>query len=227
VDDLAAEMMALADTIGLTTSVEIGILFDQSLYLIAAGQAIAINAPRPRAQRALERRIIERYCALNLCDPERFEQALPEPAPPPRAAMPRWQFTQGAGPVCETEDGLTFQFATTEDLRRKHQACAQVVVELARLAHALTREQANGTSIDWHALTISAPSDAGSLAVVTLNQHGGALRMRLPALAAGPEPFTTLRPWLVAKVRGTPYHLVVIHAETLMDSVRIPAWEVQ
>jgi hypothetical protein len=227
VSDLAAEMMALADSIGLTRPVEIVILFDQSLYLVAAGQAVVINAPRPREQRALERRIIERYCALNMCDPERFEQALPEPAPAPRAAMPRWQFTQGAGPVCETEDGLSFQFSTTEDLRRKRQACAQVVAELDRLAHALTREQANGTAIDWDALAIARPSDTDSLAVVNLNHHGGALRMDLPALAAGPEPFSSLRPWLAAKVRGTPYHLVVIHAEALMDSVPLPGGEVQ
>ena len=218
VEGLATEHAALAATITPATPVELDVGPDGIVQLAVSGTPVMLSGPRPREQAALEQRILAHYCSFNLCDPTALEaisaSALPasvSSSPMPMdAAGTHWSFS-AAGPICASGDGLEFQFENTEALRQRRIACATLVAELQRLAEALTRQSVAGVDIDWNALVIVPPGEA-ELQTLVLNTRGAQLRLGIPGLAALPDLFQTVRPWLAAKVRGQPYHLVVLNA---------------
>lgn len=232
IDNLAREYATLADTVTPFTPVTLRTGPDRVLYLNVAGKPIAVSGPRPREQAALERRILARYCQLNLCDPDSFAAIVDPTAPSfisgtatqssasmrivphqPHAAT-YWSFSP-AGPVCATDDGLEFQFTSADDLGQKRAACTAVVAELNRLADMLKHQLSLGTHIDWASIEVrSVPGN--DLQQVTLNHAGGELFLRLDTLASVPELVALTRPWLAARARGDRYHLVVPHADRHM-----------
>jgi len=212
VEALAVEYAALADSLTPGTPVQIIIGTGDNLHLIVDGRPVVVSNPRMREQAAFAQRIITHFCALNRCeglldDPE-ITAATPVVS---GSAIPQWQFSQDTGPVCSTADGLEFQFMNAENLRQKREVCTRIVAELDMLAAALTRDIADGKRVDWGKLAIHPVPDGYEQ--VTLNSEGDYLRLPLPALVARAELFTLLRPWLAAKVKGTPYAFVVLHAE--------------
>lgn len=233
IDALARDYAALADTITPYTPVGLRVGPDRMVYMNIAGTAVAVSGPRPREQAALERRILARYCLLNLCDPEAFAALADPTAPATEGAMGTapmmhivphrpgaatyWSFSP-AGPVCATHDKLEFQFTSADDLRHKRAACAAVVADLDRLADALRHAIANGARIDWEAITVRDSADDG-LQRITLNHTGGEMFLRLDTLARVPELVTLTRPWLAARSRGDPYHLVILHADRYMARI--------
>lgn len=231
IDNLAREYALLAESITAYTPVGLRVGPDRVVYMNVAGIPVAVSGPRPREQAALERRILARYCALNLCDPDTFAAIADPTAPPsapgaepgmritprPPAAATYWSFSP-AGPVCATDDGLEFQFVSSEDLGRKRAACAAVVGELQRLADALKHQQALGARIDWEAIKVRAVTD-NALHQVTYNHTGGEFFLRLDTLADVPELVTLTRPWLAARSDGRRYHLVILHADRHMARI--------
>lgn len=218
VEDLAADMAALAARVTPLTPVEVRIGPDNGVQLIVEGRPMLVNSPRPREQRALERRVIERFCSLNLCSADLLEEAVPAQTPPASAAAaPLWSFSR-AGPVCSTDNGLEFQFDSPSDLREKRSACTAVVAQLEHLAEAVAHDIAEGARIDWNALALIATSDPERQRL-RLNREGDELQVRAPALLAAPELFALTRSWLAARVRGERYHLVILHADRLMAAL--------
>lgn len=215
VEDLAADMAALAARVTPLTPVEVRIGPDGGVHLIVEGRPVLVNSPRPHEQRALERRVIDRFCSLNLCTADLLEDALPAAVPSaPAAAAPLWSFSR-AGPVCATGNGLEFQFDSTADLHEKRIACAAVVAELEHLAEAVAHSIAAGVRIDWNALALIATS-APDRQRLRLNRAQDELQVRAPALLATPELFALSRSWLAARVGGERHHLVILHADRLM-----------
>lgn len=231
IDNLASEYALLAESITPHTAVGLRIGPDRVVYLNIAGIPVAVSGPRPREQAALERRILARYCRLNLCAPETFAAIADPTAPPsvpgaepgmritprPPAAATYWSFSP-VGPVCATDDGLEFQFASSEDLGRKRAACAAVVAELQRLADALKDRQEQGARIDWEAVKVH-PAQDGAVERVVYNHTGGEFLLRLETLAGVPELVTLTRPWLAARSDGRRYHLVILHADRHMARI--------
>jgi len=215
VEQMASELSVLAETVTFATSVDIGISPGNHLYLIVDGRPVLVDGPKPREQRDLEQRIIERFCSLNLCDELLAESAALGSTPGPPAAPPMWRFSQQAGPVCATDDGLEFQFQDTQHLREKREACAQVVAELNLLAAEIGRQLELGVRVDWNTLSIRRLPGQFPHRVM-LSADGEYLQLSLPALAAMPEIFALVRPWLAARITGSRYRLVVINAERLL-----------
>ena len=226
IDTLAAEYAALAATITPLTPVDVSIGPDQDLHLSVASKPVVVAGPRPREQRALERRILENYCMLNLCDPDTYAIAPQNdnvgmtisvaPASPQSGGNPvntRWSFSP-IGPSCGTDDGLEFQFNNAESLRQKRALCSAIVTELQQLAMLISRQVLEGVVIDWNALRIEPIGNTSQQ--VNLNSQGNSIDLPLPYLVALPELFELARPWLAAKVRGETFHLVLINADRLM-----------
>lgn len=227
IDRLAREQSTLAASLTLATPVDISIGPDHDLHLTIAGKPVVIAGPRPREQAALERRILERYCNLNLCDPMALA-ALPSRNETHTiyslssssaitdldGTNTRWSFSP-AGPSCATGDGLEFQFTNADSLRQKRKLCAQIAAELQQLSAAIARQISMGITVDWNSLQVQAGTEPGIHRVV-LNNSGTNIELQLPNLNALPELFDMVRPWLVAKVHGEIYHLVVVNADRVM-----------
>lgn len=225
VEDLAGEMAALATRVTPLTPVEIRIGPDHGVQLIVEGRPVLVNSPRPREQRALERRVVERFCSLDLCTADLLEDVAPPTdgaQPTPRSVPPLWSFSR-VGPVCSTEDGLEFQFDSQAELREKRMACAAVVAELEHLAEAIARRLADGARIDWDTLALDATPDPQRQRL-RLDGDGGSIAVHTPALLATPQLFALLRPWLAARVRGERYHLVILHADRLLATLTGPGY---
>lgn len=226
IDNLAADYASLAATIIPMTPVDVSIGPDHDLHLTVNGKPVVVAGPRPREQAALERRILENYCTLNLCDPDTYANtavsmgsSIAISVSPyasdanGNAVVTRWSFSP-IGPSCGTDDGLEFQFTNADALRQKRTLCTAIVTELQQLAALITQQAADGIAIDWNALRIE---PIGSEAQqVNLNSGGTRIDMSLPFLVALPELFELARPWLAAKVRGEIFHLVLINADRLM-----------
>jgi hypothetical protein len=153
VENLASELDELAQTVTTQSSVHTGFGPGNSLYLIVDDKPVVISGPRTDDQADLEKRIVSRFCSLHPC-----KQLIPMPRPSDaepvvstRATKTHWSFSEDAGPICSTDDGLVFQFDNTSDLRRKREACARVVAELHLLAAEIIQRKKKGTRVNWKA----------------------------------------------------------------------------
>jgi len=214
VEAFADDLAALSDTIDSTTPVDIRTGPDNSIYLYVDGRPVIVNSPRGTGQVDFERRVQESFCRLQACDSLDLEPSEPLPQVGTRADAPRWSFSQQAGPVCLTDDGLEFQFGDMANLGRHREICAQVIAELNDLVDAIAVQQSQGVRVDWNYLVVR-PLAGETGQRVVLNGTGGEVRMALPVLATRPDLFRVVRPWLAAKAGGGSYHLVVINAERL------------
>ena len=128
-----------------------------------------------------------------------------------------WSFSQYAGPVCMTDDGLEFQFREMSGMKQKRAACSRVVAELYDLVYALARKRGQGNTVDWWALQIS--PIAGSEEHRVMLNTSAEIRLSLPGLAASKDLLRIVRPWLAARVNGEEFHLVVLNAGDLLQGV--------
>jgi hypothetical protein len=212
VDAYAAELRALANRVSPETALVIRTGPSNTVYLMIDGTPVMVNGPLAAQQAAFEQQIIERFCDLYLCEELLAGYQAPLPVSRPDKSVTQWSFSQNAGPVCSTADGLEFQFRDMENLSGYRAACARVVAELDTLARGIERSRSGGVRVDWNRLAIQAVPGSEHHQV-TLNTAGAAILAPLPGLAATPQLFTLLRPWLAARVSGKNYRLVVINAD--------------
>lgn len=217
VETLARDYTSLAASILPDTPVELSIGPEGSLYLIVSGRPVIASSPRMREQTAFEQRVIVRFCELNRCEgllDEPVAAAAAAYAPDISNAEVQWSFSQQAGPVCASGDGLEFQFLNMENLGPKRIACERAVAELNALAAAISREVASGIRMDWSRFVIQHLPDVDEQ--VMLNGTGDYLRLALPTLVARQELVHLVQPWLAAKTNGQHYTLVVLNAGRLL-----------
>jgi hypothetical protein len=222
VDSYAAKVRAMADAITSATPIEIIIGTDKSINLYVAGEPVILTGAFSGQQDVYEQRVIEQFCVLYLCERLLAELDLSVSGADvmvgKRASNAAyWSFSQYAGPVCMTEDGLEFQFREMSDINRKREACSQIVAELYALVDAIGRSRRRGVPVDWRNVEIYPIADSEGHRVV-LNT-GDEARLPLPGLAASRELFRIVRPWLAARVQGQDFHLVVLNAGHLMQGV--------
>ena len=220
VESLASELDELAQTVTTQSSVHIGFGPGNSLYLIVDDKPVVVSGPRTDDQADLENRIVLRFCSLHPC-----KQLIPMPGPSDaepvvstRATRTHWSFSEDVGPICSTDDGLVFQFDNASDLRRKREACARVVAELHLLAAEIIQRKKQGTRVNWKAMKIKT-LPLGVRHEIQLNNDGDALNLYVPALAAAPDLFMLLRPWLAANVSGVHHRAMISDAEILLPPV--------
>jgi hypothetical protein len=218
VEAYAAQMQALANGFTPDTRVRISVGAGNAVHVYVDGRPVIVTGVIDGQQAAYEQRVLERFCVLYLCAELLQQRQLAEPRQATAAAAAaavHWSFSQHAGPVCLTDDGLEFQFHDTSDLKRRRRACEQAVAELNVLAAAISRELAAGVRVDWNGLLIR--ELPGALRhQVRLNPEGATIELALPALALTPDLFRVLRPWLAARSAGSSYPLVVLNAEQLV-----------
>jgi len=222
VDSYAAKVKAMADAITPDTAIEVIIGNDKSITLYVAGAPVILTGAFSGQQDVYEQRVIEQFCVLYLCERllAELDLSMPETDVLTRKRATNaayWSFSQYAGPVCMTEDGLEFQFREMADVHRKRAACNQVVAELYALIDALVRSGNRGVPVDWGSMVVNPIADGDGHQVV-LN-GGDHIRLPLPGLAASPDLFRLVRPWLAARVQGQDFHLVLLNAGQLMQDV--------
>jgi hypothetical protein len=218
VERLAQDLAALGDSVTDSTPIQATVNRDNSVMLLLDGRPVEIDGPRIDDQAGLERRVMERFCSLHPCDSLLSETLAREPIALAPETMPHWSFGGETGPVCSTGDGLELHFRSSDDLRRKREACTRVVTELNTLVAEIQRYPGVGAQLDWDALTIDALPGADRHRVV-LSTAGDYFQAYLPALAATPDLMALVRPWLMAKVNGLEPQQVVIDAETLLPAL--------
>jgi thiol-disulfide isomerase/thioredoxin len=219
VDGYARKMSTLAESITTETPISITLGIDNSVHVYVDGQPVILTGAISGQQSVYEQRVVERFCMLYIC-----EDLLPEMEYSQRetaVALTQtdetrayWSFSQHAGPVCMTNDGLEFQFQQATDLGEKRGACTRAVAELSELAMAIAREQQQGVRVDWGALKVLAvPADEPQRVILAARAE---IHLPLPMLAESPELLKMVQPWLKARVRGEDYSLVVLNAGRLM-----------
>ncbi|MEN8803022.1 MAG: hypothetical protein ABF297_13710 [Thiogranum sp.] len=222
VDAYAADLTAVVNSVTGDTAIEIDIGPADGVALNIDGRPVMVSFPETRQQAVFERRVIERFCTIYRCEELIAEYHRPDLSPPVKNAAPLWSFSEQAGPVCATDDGLEFQFQDTVNLSQKRKACGQIVAELNALAGIIAENLSGGVRIDWNRLAIR-PLAGEDQHLVELDGQGGSIRMPLPALAATTQLFILVRPWLAAKVKGGGVRQVVINADRLMAPLLQPA----
>jgi len=215
VDAYAADLTAIVNSVTSDTPIEIEIGPADSVALNIDGRPVMVSFPKTRQQTVFEQRVIERFCNIYRCEELIAEYHRSDLSPRFKTAAPLWSFSELAGPVCATDDGLEFQFQDTVNLSQKRKACGQIVAELNTLAGIIAKNLSGGVGIDWNRLAIR-PLAGEDQHLVELDGRGGAIRMPLPALAATTQLFILVRPWLAAKVKGSGVRQVVINADRLM-----------
>jgi len=222
VDDYAVRMKALADAMTSATPIEVTVGVDSSVSLYVGGEMVIVTGVFIGQQASYEQRVIEQFCTLYQCERllARYELSVPaaDTITTKRASKAAyWSFSQYAGPVCMTDDGLEFQFRDMSGLGQKRVACSQIVAELYDLVDALARRHRQGIMVDWNALKIS-PIAGSEGHQIVLNTNDD-IRMPLPGLAASKDLFRMVRPWLAARATGREFHLVVLNAGHLMEEL--------
>jgi len=222
VDSYAAGMQARADAITTDTDIEIIVAANNSINLYLAGEPVILSGAFSGRQQAYEQRVTEQFCVLYLCERFLDEPDLPMPGKDVLAGKRTtnaayWSFSQYAGPVCMTADGLEFQFRDMTHMNRKRAACKQLVAELYALLDVLTRSHQRGVPLAWGSMEISPVGDSQAHQVVLPGSEP--VRLSLPGLAASKDLFRIVRPWLAARAQGQDFHLVVLNAGHLMQAV--------
>jgi hypothetical protein len=222
VDDYAAKMQAMADSITSATPIEIIIGANRSINLYVDGEPVIVTGAISGQQGDYEQRVMEQFCVLYLCERllADFDLLVPETAAITKKRSTNaayWSFSQYAGPVCMTDDGLEFQFREMSGMKQKRAACSRVVAELYDLVYALARRRDQGSMVDWRALQIS--PIAGSEEHQVMLNTSAEIRLPLPGLAASKDLLRIVRPWLAARVNGKEFHLVVLNAGDLLQGV--------
>jgi hypothetical protein len=222
VDAYAARIKAMADAITDATPVEISVGADGSVNLFVGGEPVIVTGVFTGQQATYEQQVIEQFCVLYLC--ERLLAGFALSVPDTTAMTNKrtgntayWSFSQYAGPVCMTDDGLEFQFREISGIRKKRELCSQIIAELYDLVYALVRKHKQGIMVDWNALEVNTVAGSDEHRVV-LNSNDN-LRMSLPGLAASKDLFRLVRPWLAARTKGQKFHMVVLNAGHLMQGV--------
>lgn len=219
VESYARKISTLADSITAATPIGISVGIENSVQLYVDGQPVIITGAISGQQSVYEQRVLERFCILYMCEdllPELEIGAHEEPAMLSASdeATVFWSFSQHAGPVCMTDDGLEFQFQQMTGLGEKREACTRVVAELGELVRAIAREQQQGVRINWDALEVlPAPPDEPQRVRLAARVE---VRLQLPMMVEHPELLKMVRPWLQARVRGDTYSLVVLNAGRLL-----------
>lgn len=222
VDAYATDLTAVLNSVTADTAVAIEIGPEHSVALRIDGKPVIVSFPKTRQQGVFERRVMERFCDLHRCEDLIAEYQRTDPSPRFKDSPPLWRFSEQAGPVCATEDGLEFRFQDRVNLRQKRKACRQIVAELNALAERIAESSSGGVSIDWSKLAIH-PLAGEDQQLVELGGEGGSIRMPLQALATTTQLLIQVRPWLAAKVEGSSFRQVVINADRLMAPLLQPA----
>jgi hypothetical protein len=222
VDDYAARMRALADAMTATTAVEISVGVDGSISLYVGGELVIVTGVFTGKQDDYEQQVIEQFCVLYQCERllARYELSVPAAdviATKRSTKAVYWSFSQHAGPVCMTDDGLEFQFREMSALGQKRAACSQLVAELYDLVDALARRHKQGMVVDWNGLEIGPVAGSEGHQIVLNTSED--IRIPLPGLAASKDLFRLVRPWLAARATGREFHLVVLNAGHLMQGL--------
>lgn len=222
VDNYAEKMQARADSMTPASTVEVIIGSDKGINLYVDGEPVIVTGAFGGQQQAYEQRLIEQFCVLYLCERLLVDFDLSVASTnvitkkrTTNAAY--WSFSQYAGPVCMTDDGLEFQFRDASGIKQKRAACSQIVSELYDLVEVLARKHSQGIMVDWSGLVIQ-PMAAGEGHQLMLNSSDN-IYLSLPGLAASKDLFRLVRPWLAARTNGNDFHLVVLNAGDLMQGI--------
>jgi len=213
--DLAAQIQAVR--VRLLDGADFSVYADpqHQVLIVVDGRPIAVSGPRPQADRAIEERVIQAFCAYNDCSP------LDKPASTGPASRTRagasWLLGQGIPPTFEIDGVIRCEFRDVSERERKARACRRLADEALELAAALQQAQRRGYRIDWEWLMERPPSRAAE-GQVAVNSDGAYLPLPSRMLArTHPDDWRELVRWL--RSRGDPSRRIVFvrQAQRLLE----------
>ncbi len=183
-----------------------------------------VSAPQPKGRPALERAILRRLCALDVCDGRSLNAASAEPAlttmsltasgaaavagtgtpaaplrsnrpaTPPQPAAPRLVAT------LSPNDGLDcVQQEVRHHVLYDH-ACTALLADVRALVKALHAAARRGVAIDWR--MPARPYAKGENYELAVNGQGGTVSLPMPMLGEAPELLVEILPWAQARLFG-------------------------
>jgi len=213
VDALVRDLQRLLEGLSPQTPVQVSAQGVQTLYVIVDGNPVLLIGPRADENRLLEQRVLERFCSRNDCDDLIGDRQSKASVAGHSGSPALWRFSDPAGPVCASGDGLELQFRNDVYLEEKREACTRIMAELDRLANRLRNGIESGKTVDWNRLAIDSTTGA-NLQRIVLNGEGDYVVMSLPSLARANKLFVQVLPWLAARVGEKRYNLVILNADT-------------
>jgi hypothetical protein len=215
----AAFLRSLIDPRRVLADVEVLPQARGEVMLRIGASTVMISSPRPSQYAALEAAIVTRYCDVWPCDTagQRLakSRSLLEEA---QRTSGNWSFSDGHGPVFETEDGLEFSFADGNGLRWKKARCETLVRELRLVAYSIRHLSERGFYVDWNAISVSGSSPEHPQRVA-INRTGDHAMIRIPTLQRTPDLLRRSLPWIRAQVEDRAYRQRFADAEQLLSGI--------
>lgn len=185
------------------------------VLIVVDGRPIAVSGPRLEADRVIEDRVVERFCAYNDCSP-----LAASPTPPPltrTGTAGSWVLGQDLPPTFEIDGTLRCEFTSMVDRDRKGRACRRTADQALQLAAALQEAQRRGHRVDWEWLMHNRPSRAADGQVV-VNPQGAYLPLPSHMLTRiHVDDWPSLVRWLRAPEGAGQEIAVLRHADDLLD----------
>lgn len=163
------------------------------VFVIVDHMPIAITAPRPEAERAIERQVLASFCQTVECPgDEAADDAAASHEPPPGA----WALNQRAAPAFEVGTVLRCEFTDLGQRHARAAACQRLATEIEGLATALRDAARRGYTVDWAALAATR-RDAMLADQIYITAGGAYLDLPAGMLArVGPDDWRRLVAWL-------------------------------
>lgn len=184
------------------------------VLIVVDGRPIAVSGPSADADRMIDQRVVERFCAYNDCSPLASNAAGVPVSRLDRGAS--WLLGQATPPAYEIDGVMRCEFSDISGRERKALACRHAADEALGLAAALQTAQRRGHRVDWDWLAARPPSRASEDQVV-VNSDGAYLPLPSDMLTRiPPDDWRKLVAWLQAHASDRRQVLVLRQADSLL-----------
>jgi len=216
--EFAANLYHVADSIDITTSLEVDMDDTGELQILIDGKPYILNSPQIAKPQVLDERIINHLCSMRYCDPglpavqqNNFKRTIVIEA--------AWNVTEENMPEYVTSDGLHFRFANLENRSRKQIALLKIIKEIKFIAETLKDAKSKGVPIEWGSLSIK--SFFGSYDYrISLNPFGDTVYIHLPELHRVDSWQEKFMPWIQSRVEDQTHEHYLDGDELLATSVK-------
>lgn len=199
---LASSLYNVADSIDLTTPVDISIADTGEIHLSIYEKLYILSSPLINKPYLLDERIINNICRMRYCDPEIYSV---EKVTNKRTIKidANWVISENEKPRYVTSDGLNFVFDNIEKRSKKQIASLKVIKEIKLISETLKEARQKGVLIEWDTMTIR-PLLGSYDYRINVNQFGDTVYVKLPELHHITDWQPQVMPWIHAQVNEKP-----------------------
>jgi hypothetical protein len=150
----------------------------QQVLIVAGGTPIALSGFDDLSDRALESRVLTRFCAFNDCS---MLASRSGPAADIASPAGHWWLRQDNHPAYRIGEHLACEFTDMSRREEKARLCAGIAAEATELAEAIDLGRRQGHGVDWPFVARQPPTRS-TPSLLRLNPEGSYLEMPLPHL---------------------------------------------